>query len=53
MLPRRLSVRVKLLGNAGLLIALMLFVGLVAQSQLSAVAEDGKNLYTIDFQGSD
>jgi methyl-accepting chemotaxis protein len=44
---------VKLLGSAGLLIGLMLFVGLVAQSQLGAVAEDGEHLYTADFQGSD
>jgi methyl-accepting chemotaxis protein len=44
---------VKLLGSAGLLIGLMLFVGLVAQSQLGAVADDGEHLYTASFQGSD
>jgi methyl-accepting chemotaxis protein len=53
MFPRRLSVRAKLLGSAGLLIGLMIIVGLVAQAKLSTVAEHGESLYTIDFQGSD
>jgi methyl-accepting chemotaxis protein len=53
MLHRRISVRAKLLGTAGLLVALMLVVGLVAQSKIGAVAEDGRSLYSADFQGSD
>jgi methyl-accepting chemotaxis protein len=53
MLPRRLSVRVKLLGSAGLLIGLMIIVGLVAQSKISTVGHHGASLYSIDFQGSD
>ena len=53
MSSRRLSVRAKLLGSAGLLVALMLFVGFVAESRLGAIAEDGKSLYTTDFLGSD
>ena len=53
MLPRRLSVRVKLLGSAALLIGLMIVVGLVAEAKVSTVAEHGESLYTTDFRGSD
>jgi methyl-accepting chemotaxis protein len=53
MLPRRLSVRVKLLGTAGLLIGLMIIVGLVAETKISTVGHHGESLYSIDFQGSD
>jgi methyl-accepting chemotaxis protein len=48
---RRLSVRAKLLGSAGLLVGLMLLVGLVAQGKLGAVADDGRALYSADVVG--
>jgi methyl-accepting chemotaxis protein len=53
MRDRRLSVRAKLLGSAGLLVVLMIVVGLQGERQLGAVAEDGKNLYSVDFRSSD
>jgi methyl-accepting chemotaxis protein len=49
---RRLSVRAKLLGSAGLLVGLMLLVGLVAQGKLGAVADDGRALYSADVVGT-
>jgi methyl-accepting chemotaxis protein len=50
---RRLSVRLKLLGSAGLLVVLMLIAGLVAESKIGSVANHGELLYSNDFQGSD
>ena len=50
---RRLSVRAKLLGSAGLLVGLMIIVGLVAETKISTVGHHGESLYTTDFQGSD
>jgi methyl-accepting chemotaxis protein len=50
--PRRLSIRAKLLGSAGLLIALMLVVGLVGEAQLRHVADNGKALFTTDLEGA-
>ncbi|MEA2180762.1 MAG: methyl-accepting chemotaxis protein [Solirubrobacteraceae bacterium] len=49
---RRLPIRLKLLGSAGLLIVLTIVVGLVAQAQLRNVADDGRRLYTTDFSGA-
>ena len=51
-MPRRLSIRAKLLGSAGLLITLMLVVGVVGEAQLRNVADNGKALYTTDLEGS-
>ena len=51
-MPRRLSIRAKLLGSAGLLITLMLVVGVIGEAQLRNVADNGKALYTTDLEGS-
>ena len=51
-MPRRLSIRAKLLGSAGLLITLMLVVGVIGEAQLRHVADNGKALYTTDLEGS-
>ncbi len=51
-MPRRLSIRVKLLGSAGLLIALMVVVGIVGEAQVRNVADNGKALYATDLEGS-
>ncbi|MFA9271701.1 MAG: MCP four helix bundle domain-containing protein, partial [Baekduiaceae bacterium] len=53
-MPRiRLGVRAKLLGSAGLLVALMLVVGFVGLQQLGVVQKIADDMFTKDFVASD